>query len=250
MGIGKYVVIGIAGYIIIQISSEAFVNKAFENHSQSTSSRYGTDKSDQQIMRSSINQIKKTFPKMLPGGFLEITNAYLSGNEITYTARYLNHSKQDLKGQVSLSRARGIQITEGCRDSDTRWALDKGFSYRRKYYDMYNSHLFDVVVNLSDCTSATAPSISTAYIPPVSQAPRAEIQWSSQPIQKKSTLAKMDRSIITLQRKLGDLGYYNGGHNGRLDHQTIAAIERFQKDRRIPISGKADFNTKRALRLN
>ena len=57
-----------------------------------------------------------------------------------------------------------------------------------------------------------------------------------------------EMSFHELQSRLRDLGYYDGPAEGRPWRATIIGLERFQRDRGLPITLRADFATARALR--
>lgn len=63
------------------------------------------------------------------------------------------------------------------------------------------------------------------------------------------TLAQSYNTMILVQQKLKALGYYTNEITGINDRYTQQVLENFQLNRRIPITGEADFNTQRALRI-
>jgi hypothetical protein len=55
------------------------------------------------------------------------------------------------------------------------------------------------------------------------------------------------RDVDGIQARLSNLGYYRGPINGQLDAATVAAIEQFQRQRSIEVTGQADETTTAAL---
>ena len=55
------------------------------------------------------------------------------------------------------------------------------------------------------------------------------------------------RDVDGIQARLANLGYYSGPIHGDLDDATIAAIERFQGDHELEVTGAADEATAAAL---
>jgi len=52
----------------------------------------------------------------------------------------------------------------------------------------------------------------------------------------------------SFESRLRDLGYYDGPAEGHPWRATIMALERFQRDRGLPITLRADFAIARTLR--
>ena len=59
-----------------------------------------------------------------------------------------------------------------------------------------------------------------------------------------------DMSFLELTNRLRDLGYYDGPLEERPWPATIAALERFQRDRGLPVTRCADAATADALRTS
>ena len=55
--------------------------------------------------------------------------------------------------------------------------------------------------------------------------------------------------ILELQKKLTELGYNLGPIDGIWGNKTIAAVEKFQRDNGLPVTGKIDEETKKKLDL-
>jgi len=55
------------------------------------------------------------------------------------------------------------------------------------------------------------------------------------------------RDVDGIQARLSNLGYYRGPINGQLDAATVAAIEQFQRQQSLEITGQADETTATAL---
>ena len=57
-----------------------------------------------------------------------------------------------------------------------------------------------------------------------------------------------EMGLLELQSRLRELGYYDGPAEGRPWRATIMALERFQRDRGLPVTLRPDPATARALR--
>ncbi len=55
---------------------------------------------------------------------------------------------------------------------------------------------------------------------------------------------------VSVQRELKSLGYYHGYIDGKVGPQTRAAIQNYQADYRLPITGRIDPPLLRSLGLN
>jgi peptidoglycan hydrolase-like protein with peptidoglycan-binding domain len=55
-------------------------------------------------------------------------------------------------------------------------------------------------------------------------------------------------TFAELQSRLRDLGYYDGPFEEQPSPKTIAALERFQRDRGLPVTRRPDPATADALR--
>jgi N-acetylmuramoyl-L-alanine amidase len=55
-------------------------------------------------------------------------------------------------------------------------------------------------------------------------------------------------TVLGAQSRLRNLGYYRGPMDGRLGPDTVAALEAFQGDRKLAVTGEADADTFDALR--
>ena len=53
--------------------------------------------------------------------------------------------------------------------------------------------------------------------------------------------------LTKVQLKLSALGYYKGGIDGAYGQQTASAVEKFQSDNGLPVSGRLDLKTLAAL---
>jgi peptidoglycan hydrolase-like protein with peptidoglycan-binding domain len=75
------------------------------------------------------------------------------------------------------------------------------------------------------------------------------ISWT-EPTDSQRMDSSSSEMIRRAQRELQNQGYYNGDINGLLDSRTQAAIEDFQHDRRLPVTGQLDDRTIRELGLS
>ena len=54
-------------------------------------------------------------------------------------------------------------------------------------------------------------------------------------------------AVLSVQRELGQLNYYEGPDDGKLGPQTISAITYLQRDAKLPQTGQFDSATQAAL---
>lgn len=76
-----------------------------------------------------------------------------------------------------------------------------------------------------------APVLTTAYVPGGSRA------------------VSSGSVVAAAQEELTQLGYYNGGIDGAFGPMTSAAVQRFQQDNGLPVTGRLDRNTRASLGL-
>ncbi len=55
------------------------------------------------------------------------------------------------------------------------------------------------------------------------------------------------RELRSAQRKLKDLGLYQGRVSGEMNRATRGALRAFQRERRLPVTGKLNEQTKNSL---
>ncbi len=55
--------------------------------------------------------------------------------------------------------------------------------------------------------------------------------------------------VAGAQEELAELGYYNGGIDGAFGPKTSAAVQRYQRDYGLPVTGRLDRNTRSSLGL-
>lgn len=82
----------------------------------------------------------------------------------------------------------------------------------------------------------THPKITTAVPPaPAAPAPQPVVARRNDPI---AELIGPSSRILAVQRVLSDYGYGQIKPTGMLDSATSAAIERFERERKLPITGR------------
>jgi hypothetical protein len=59
-----------------------------------------------------------------------------------------------------------------------------------------------------------------------------------------------DPAIVAVQERLKELGHDPGTVDGRMSGETVAALKSFQRDYGLPVTGKADKETRAALGLD
>jgi peptidoglycan hydrolase-like protein with peptidoglycan-binding domain len=89
--------------------------------------------------------------------------------------------------------------------------------------------------------SAAAPSVPPA---PVRNDPGIE---HSAPTPAPAPAPKPSKRVLALQRALADYGYGQIRPTGILDAETQAAIEKFERERRLPVTGQASPRVAREL---
>lgn len=65
--------------------------------------------------------------------------------------------------------------------------------------------------------------------------------------QKQEELAR-EKEVKTAQKRLKDLGLYKGEADGQFNRETANSIRVFQREMRLPITGKLDQSTKKSLK--
>lgn len=79
-------------------------------------------------------------------------------------------------------------------------------------------------------------ALSPAHAPPMPHPPRGEV--AARPNDPIAQLIGMSTQIMAVQRALSDYGYGQLRPSGILDEPTAAAIERFERERGLPATGK------------
>ncbi|WP_331326096.1 peptidoglycan-binding domain-containing protein [Methylorubrum populi] len=75
----------------------------------------------------------------------------------------------------------------------------------------------------------------------------AEVKPAGKPDAAKADAPKPDQAVIRVQRALAKLGYGPLKDDGLMGPGTKAAIEKFERDRKLPVKGEAAGPTLRAL---
>lgn len=65
--------------------------------------------------------------------------------------------------------------------------------------------------------------------------------------QRQVVVQHVDSVLAKVQSKLAALGYYKGGIDGTFGPQTSAAVQQYQADNGIPVTGRLDNQTMAAL---
>lgn len=86
---------------------------------------------------------------------------------------------------------------------------------------------------------SSATIAAKANAKPQARPAAAATQQSPQPLRRGDS---GDR-VVVLQRRLQDLGYYDGGINGRFNNLTEAAVLRFQQDKGLAVTGIVNAQT-------
>ncbi|WP_232631939.1 peptidoglycan-binding domain-containing protein [Methylobacterium sp. Leaf118] len=94
-------------------------------------------------------------------------------------------------------------------------------------------------------TPRAAPRPAPKAAPAKPEAAKAESR--SDPKAKAEAETKPDPAVMRAQRALSRLGYGPLKDDGLMGPGTRAAIERFERDRKLPIKGEATGRTLRAL---
>ena len=92
-------------------------------------------------------------------------------------------------------------------------------------------------------TSEAIASRNVETSPPVSVAPKSVTTPESGPIRKGEAMPVAD-----IQRRLRDLGYDAGPVDGKMGKGTIGALNKFQQDNNLAVTGQADAATVDRLR--
>lgn len=86
---------------------------------------------------------------------------------------------------------------------------------------------------------SSAAVAAKANAKPQNRPTAAVTQQSPQPLQRGDS----GNRVVVLQRRLQDLGYYDGGINGRFNNLTEAAVLRFQQDKGLAVTGVVNAQT-------
>lgn len=89
-------------------------------------------------------------------------------------------------------------------------------------------------------------------VPPPSSGPATPVNPVSSPLPQVSAsveTAPKPMANIEVQKQLNALGYQVGTPDGMLGKRSVDALKKFQQDKRIPVTGKADSETIEKLRL-
>jgi hypothetical protein len=88
-----------------------------------------------------------------------------------------------------------------------------------------------------------APLPATKAVVPAQPAPPA----AKQARHDKAHAASLSKRVLAVQRALADFGYGQMSPTGVLDAATKSAIERFERERKLPITGQASDRLMREL---
>ncbi|MHB2169875.1 peptidoglycan-binding domain-containing protein, partial [Alsobacter sp. R-9] len=91
-------------------------------------------------------------------------------------------------------------------------------------------------------TAASAPPVPPAPIPTVQRDPIADMLKGGA-----APAAEPDRSVLAAQRALNKLSYGPIKPDGLMGAGTRQAIERFERDRKLPVTGQPAGRTAREL---
>ncbi|MBD3882530.1 peptidoglycan-binding protein [Phormidium tenue FACHB-886] len=125
------------------------------------------------------------------------------------------------------------------------------------YYDgeitgFLGSQTKEAIVQFQQEMGLTADGIVGAATEAALQEPssQAEPQAAGESAEPRAVVRVGDsgEQIAELQRRLTDLGYYNGSISGTFDRPTEEAIQRFQRDNGLPADGIVGAATETALR--
>ena len=86
--------------------------------------------------------------------------------------------------------------------------------------------------------------------PGPSPAPRAAPATrppATPPTAPSRSLAQPSRQVLAVQRALSEFGYGQLKPTGILDAETRAAVQRFERDRKLPVTGEISEAVKREL---
>jgi peptidoglycan hydrolase-like protein with peptidoglycan-binding domain len=102
-------------------------------------------------------------------------------------------------------------------------------------------------IKASNAKGAKAPAAGTPVaraVAPPNPTPPASVPMRGDPIN--DALASSKR-VVAVQRALADYGYGQIRPTGMLDRETKAAIERFERERKLPVTGAANDRVVREL---
>ncbi len=149
------------------------------------------------------------------------------------------------------------QGDQGIAVSDLQSRLRAAGYYSGAINGVFGQQTEDAVISLQRARGLTADGIagyqvtqalagSSTTIPDTSYNPASDTGYN--PSGRQLSLGDSGSDVEDLQRRLQNLGYFNGtGTTTYFGTQTRDAVQRFQQDSRLPVTGVADAQTLSAL---
>jgi hypothetical protein len=94
-----------------------------------------------------------------------------------------------------------------------------------------------------------APVYAAPYYPPVPQ-PQIQpmvVEKTTKIVEEQAPVTPPSGPLAKAQAKLAGLGYYHGPVDGNYGPATAQAVQQFQADNNLPVSGRLDLKTLASL---
>ena len=139
------------------------------------------------------------------------------------------------------------QGDRGSAVSDLQRRLSSASYYNGAIDGVFGQQTEDAVLRLQRDRGLTADGIAGYQVTQALSGSTTIPDTSYNPSGRQLTIGNSGSDVIDLQRRLQNLGYFSGTATGYFGTQTSDAVQRFQQDRRLPVTGIADARTLTAL---
>ncbi len=140
------------------------------------------------------------------------------------------------------------QGDQGIAVSDLQRRLSSAGYYSGAIDGMFGQQTEDAVLRFQRARGLTADGIAGDQVTQALAGSSPTVPDTSyNPSGRQLAIGDSGSDVEDLQRRLQALGYFNGTATGYFGTQTSDAVQRFQQDRRLPITGIADARTLSAL---
>ncbi len=137
-----------------------------------------------------------------------------------------------------------LQGTVGSAVVDLQNRLSSAGYYNGAIDGVFGPQTEDAVLRLQRARGLTANGIAEYQVTQaLAGSSTTALDTSYNPSGRQLTIGDSGYDVEDLQRRLQALGYFNGTATGYFGTQTSDAVQRFQQDRRLPVTGIADSRT-------
>ncbi|MCY7277103.1 MAG: peptidoglycan-binding protein [Phormidesmis sp. CAN_BIN44] len=136
------------------------------------------------------------------------------------------------------------QGDRGSAVSDLQRRLSAAGYYSGAIDGIFGQQTEDAVLRLQRDRGLTVDGIAGYQVTQALSGSSTTIPDTSyNPSGRQLTIGDSGSDVEDLQRRLQNIGYFNGTATGYFGTQTSDAVQRFQQDRRLPVTGIADART-------